>query len=157
MDTKRLGVGLIVAGVVTFIITSGLFAGDTFLLLLGVACLAGYVLMGYRRSLLVVGSLLSALAIFNSVADSYASWVRAPLSFLLFGLAFSVVYLVEAVMGRSVRWSLWVALASLGFSGFLVLVEFGYVAPGAEFWRHWPVVLIAWGLWLLAGSVRRQY
>ena len=148
---------LIMAGVITFLITSGYFTGDTFLLLLGASFLVGYLLMGYRRSLLVAGCCLSALAIFNSVVDHYATWMRGPLFFLLFGLAFAVVYLVEGVMGRSVRWPLWSALGFFGFSVFLVLVEFGYLAPGAEYWRYWPVVLIAWGLWLLAGSVRRQH
>lgn len=157
MDAKKLGVGLILAGVIAFIVSTGYFTGDAFLLLLGAALLAGYLLTGYRRGLLVAGSCLSALGIFNAVVDRYAAWVRAPLFFLLFGLAFAVVYLVEGVMGRSVRWSMWMSLASLGFSGFLILVEFGYLVPGPEYWRYWPAVLIALGLWLLAGSTRRQH
>ncbi len=154
MNSRTLGTVLIVSGLVIFASMAGIITGDRFLIMVGVGLIVCYALYGYRTGLLVAGTCLSAVGIFTGTSAYYAPWMRGPLLFLLLGLAFSTVYLVETIIGKNSRWALYPTFGLLGVFGLLFLLRSDHPVLSTV-WGYWPVALIGLGLWLILVPARR--
>lgn len=155
MNVRIIGTVLIIFGLVIFGIQAGIITGDLVLILVGAGFMVCYTLSGYPTGLLVLGACLSAVGIYSGTAAYYASWMKGPLFLLLLGLAFSIVYLVETVIGKSSRWALYPTFGLLAAFGLLFALRSDHLVLNAALLRYWPVLLMAVGLWLILVPARR--
>ncbi|MFO8059206.1 MAG: hypothetical protein R6U70_00910 [Bacillota bacterium] len=155
MNARFAGIVLVVSGLLIFAGTLGIVTRDLLLVLVGAGLMLCYTFSGYRTGFLVMGSCLSAVGIYTGTASYCVSWMRGPLLFLLLGLAFALVYLVEAVMGRSSRWPLFPATGFLLAFALLFASRSAHVALDVVLWKYWPVLLMMLGLWLILVPARR--
>ncbi len=141
MNSKALGIILIVAGLVWAMARVGVIEGPNFLLVLATILLASYFLTGYRTPLLVAGAVLAAIGLFADLgAEGY-------LFFMFLGGAFAAVYVIEYALHRGGTWALYPAGGLVAFGLFVMFVQNEEYAVWLG--RLWPIALIALGILLL--------
>ncbi|MFO8059205.1 MAG: hypothetical protein R6U70_00905 [Bacillota bacterium] len=155
MDRRVLGILLVVGGLIVYFGQQGTMSGDLFFFILTGGLVLGYVVSGFRTGLLVAGSCSGALAIFVALSERSPLLATGFLFFLLFGLAFLVVFVVEYAVARRGRWALYPGFIITAFSAFVYVHESPHISISAAYWKYWPVLLIIGGLLMLYSSRRR--
>lgn len=154
MDTRSLGVILVIFGLLMLVAQAGTLSGEYLLLALGAVLIAAYYLTGFNAGFLISGSLLTAVTFYGLLtARGHMRIDGGAVFFLFIGLAFAFVYLVEKSVGNNSRWALFPAGGLLVFSGIIYLSESGYVHL-QDWGRYWPVIPILAGVWMLLGIGR---
>lgn len=136
------GIVLVLLGL--FFLLSNFFPGErgsSFLLLVGVAFLAGYLLGGRNARFLIPGGIVSGLGLGVYLENWLPRSESGGVVLLGLGLGFVAIWLLE----RGQRWALiaggvLAAIGALALSGQLVRWDVG---------TWWPAVLVLVGLWLL--------
>jgi len=162
----KVGIILIVAGLLMFLSQIGVIPGLSFLFMLGFGFIAAYVILGGRKEygyvgFLIPGVILLAVASFASLEESAgAEGVNPGIFFLLLGLSFLAVFLVHTYWfkepGSGDRfWPLYPAAGLMLFGGFVGLVTSDQWFEYFDLLNYlWIVALIAVGLWLMISSIR---
>lgn len=164
----KVGIILILAGVVMLLSHFGLIPGISFLFMLGFGFIATYIIVGGRKEygyvgFLIPGSILLAVATFAALGENTGVAELNPGFFFLgLSLSFLVVFLVHTYwfkeLGHGDRyWPLYPAAGLLVFAG---LIGVGTSGRWLEYYSLlnylWIVALIAVGVWLIIKSILSQ-
>jgi len=147
-DRTKIGLILVVLGVIILVGNLTKIEGEAFLFLLGAAFLGAYFYYNRSVGFLIPGCILIALSIFVYF-DRITRGDIAFLFFALLGLAFFAVYYIDT-KPRGLNWPIYPGWALLVFSVFLLLVT----SRTGRFII--PIAIILLGLWIITrkGEIR---
>lgn len=145
-----LGIILIIAGIIFGLQTTNLLPASSFLFIIGVAFLAGYVISGRKLGLLIPGCIITAIATFSTLSEIFHNFPGAYMLVFL-GLAFISIYLLHTirVSDKSIGSSVWPLypgsiLLSIGF--IILLLEDNILGLNARtIGLIFPILLILCG------------
>ena len=161
----KVGIVLIVAGLVLLMSQLGLIPGISFLFMLGLGFIATYAILGARREygyvgFLIPGTILLAIAVFAALGETVlGSELNPGIFFLLLGFSFLAVFLVHTYwfkeLGHGERfWPLYPAAGLIVFSGFISLATSGRLLENLNLLNYlWIIGLIAAGAWLVIRGI----
>jgi len=163
---SKIGIILILAGIVLLLSQLGLIPGLSFLFLLGFGFIAAYIILGGRKEysyvgFLIPGVILVAVATFAALEETAGpEGVNPGLFFILLGLSFLAVFLIHTYWFKGPDqgnrfWPLFPAGGLLLFGVFIGAVTTERWTEYLDLLNYiWVVALIAVGVWLMISSIR---
>ncbi len=164
----KVGVLLIIGGVLLLLNQLGIFSGQLFLFVLALGFIATYILLGARKEygnvgFLIPGTVLLAIAVYAAASGWPGFGDLSPAYFFLgLSLSFFAVFLAHTFWFKNLDhgerfWPVYPSAGLLLLAGVISLSVSGQWVQYLDLLNYlWVVALIAVGVWMVVKSIKKN-
>jgi len=157
-DKKIIGLILLAIGIVNFASRQGWISGDYFLIGLGAVFLLAYFVRQRPIGFLIPASILIMLGLYSNMQKASVFFLNEKVAgsafFFFMAIAFYMIFFIHNARnegeGKKAGWSVVVGTALAAFGIFVFVAGNWDIGKWLIFMdRYWPLILIAFGLYLV--------